>query len=72
MPKRNAEMAGRILDEARKLVRQGGPDKLTFDAIAARVGVSKQAVVYWFPNKASLVEALVRPALEAEDAAGRA
>ena len=71
MPKRNAEMADRILDEARKLVREQGPDKLTFDAVAARVGVSKQAVIYWFPNKARLVEGLVRPALEAEAAAGK-
>ena len=71
MPKRNAEMADRILDEARKLVREEGPDKLTFDAVASRVGISKQAVIYWFPNKARLIEALVRPALEAEAAAGR-
>ncbi len=71
MPKRNADMSDRILDEARKLVREAGPDKLTFDAVAGRVGVSKQAVIYWFPNKARLVEALVRPALEAEAAAGR-
>ncbi|MEM9970822.1 MAG: helix-turn-helix domain-containing protein [Pseudomonadota bacterium] len=63
-------MAETILDAARSLVRTHGPDKLTFDAIAREVGVSKQAVIYWFPNKARLVEALVRPALEAEAAAG--
>ena len=71
MPRRNAEMAGLILDEARKFVRENGPDKLTFDAVANRVGVSKQAVIYWFPNKARLIEGLVRPALEAEAAAGK-
>lgn len=71
MPKRSTETADRILDAARVLVREVGPDKLTFDAIASRIGVTKQAVIYWFPNKARLIEALVRPALEAEAAAGR-
>ncbi len=65
-----SDTSERILSAARLLVRQSGPDRLTFDAIAARVGISKQAVIYWFPNKARLVEALVRPALEAESAAG--
>lgn len=69
---RGAETSDRILDAARTLVREVGPDKLTFDAVADRVGISKQAVIYWFPNKARLVEALVRPALEAESEAGKA
>ncbi len=70
MPRKNGQMAEKILDVARAIVRDHGPDKLTFDAVARDVGVSKQAVIYWFPNKARLVEALVRPALEAEAAAG--
>lgn len=70
MPKRG-ETAARILAAAREIVRAKGPDSLTFDAVAARVGVSKQAVLYWYPNKARLIEALVRPALEAESAAGK-
>lgn len=63
--------AERILVASREIVREGGPDGLTFDAVAARVGVSKQAVLYWYPNKARLIESLVRPALEAESTAGR-
>lgn len=70
MPKRG-ETAARILAAAREIVRAKGPDSLTFDAVAAKVGVSKQAVLYWYPNKARLIEALVRPALEAESAAGK-
>jgi len=70
MPKRG-ETAARILAAAREIVRATGPDSLTFDAVAAKVGVSKQAVLYWYPNKARLIEALVRPALEAESAAGQ-
>ena len=71
MARKNAKTAGKILDEARAIVRDKGPDKLTFDAVADRVGITKQAVIYWFPNKARLVEALVRPALEAEANAGK-
>ncbi len=70
MPKRG-ETAARIMTAAREIVKASGPDSLTFDAVAARVGVSKQAVLYWYPNKARLIEALVRPALEAESAAGQ-
>lgn len=69
---RNGDTAARILSAARDIVRKSGPDSLTFDAVAAQVGISKQAVLYWYPNKARLIEALVRPALEAESAAGRA
>lgn len=68
---KRGETADRILAAAREIVRAEGPDHLTFDAVAARVGVSKQAVLYWFPNKARLIEALVRPALEAESTAGK-
>lgn len=61
-----------ILDAARGIVRTSGPDALTFEAIAKAVGLTKQAVLYWFPNKARLIEALVRPALEAEASAAGA
>lgn len=71
MPGKRGNTADRILIAARAIVRASGPDQLTFDAVASEVGVSKQAVLYWFPNKARLIEALVRPALEAESAAGR-
>ena len=71
MAKRESRTAEAILEASRAIVRDLGPDKLTFEAIAGRVGVSKQAVIYWYPNKARLLEALVRPALEAEAAAGR-
>ena len=71
MTSKRKDTADRILTAARAIVRAEGPDHLTFDAVAAEVGVSKQAVLYWFPNKARLIEALVRPALESESAAGR-
>ena len=71
MAGKRGETAKRILAASREIVRSEGPDSLTFDAVAAKVGVSKQAVLYWYPNKARLIEALVRPALESESTAGR-
>lgn len=71
MAGKRGETAKRILAASKEIVRTDGPDHLTFDAVAAKVGVSKQAVLYWYPNKARLIEALVRPALESESAAGR-
>ena len=71
MPSKRGETAERILLAARGIVRDAGPDRLTFDAVAEKVGITKQAVLYWYPNKARLIEALVRPALEAESAAGK-
>ncbi|MDA8586833.1 TetR/AcrR family transcriptional regulator [Rhodobacteraceae bacterium] len=71
MPSKRNETADKIRVAARAIVKAEGPDHLTFDAVAAQVGVSKQAVLYWFPNKARLIEALVRPTLEAESNAGK-
>ena len=58
-----------ILAIARDLVREGGPAALSFDAIAARLGRSKQAVLYWYPSKQALLAALYLPWLAAESAA---
>lgn len=71
MAVRDTDTKARILAAARRLLRAGGPSKVTFDAVAAEVGVTKQAVIYWFPTKARLGAALVLPALEAEGAAVR-
>lgn len=58
----------RILAAAARLFRAGGVPALTFDAIAGELGISKQAVLYWFPSKAMLIEAAVLPSLESEAA----
>ena len=60
----------RIVQTAAQIVRESGPATLTFDRVAARVGVTKQAVLYWFPNKGRLIEAVVRPTLELEATCG--
>lgn len=63
---KKTDSSARMLDAAWLIVAEGGPLRLTFDAIAARLGVSKQAVLYWFPTKSHLMAALVLPALRAE------
>lgn len=55
-----------ILNVAREIVAEGGPVALSFDAIAKRLGKTKQAMLYWYPTKSALLAALFLPALEAE------
>lgn len=66
MERRGRDTEARILRAAANILRSGGPSALTFDRIASDVGVTKQAVLYWFPNKGRLIEAMVRPSLELE------
>lgn len=67
-PSRRAQ----ILAAGTALMHEGGLPALTFDAIAERLGVSKQAILYWFPKKTLLVEALVLESIQAETTAARA
>lgn len=66
MRTRGAETRAEILRVGATIVREGGPAKLTYDEIAARLGVTKQAVIYWFPNKEALISSLALPALQDE------
>ena len=63
---RTGETKARILGAAAEILRARGQDALTFDAIAARLGITKQAVIYWFPGKADLFTELALPGLRAE------
>lgn len=60
------DMPAKIVKEAQWLLRRGGLGAVTYDALAARLGVSKQAVLYWFPKKPLLLAALAEPAFTAE------
>lgn len=55
-----------ILEAVRDLVRAGGPSLVTFDGVAERLNVSKQAVIYWFPTKEDLIAGAALPALTEE------
>ena len=64
-----AHTSTRILAIAREILASEGLGALSFDALARRLGRSKQAVLYWFPTKQDLLAALFLPWLEAEAAA---
>lgn len=56
----------RILAVSRDILIESGATALTFDAIAERLGITRQAVIYWFANKQLLLRALVLPWIRAE------
>ncbi len=49
----------KILAAAADVAREAGPGSLSLDAVAARAGVSKGGLLYNFPTKAKLLQALV-------------
>ena len=48
-----------MLDAAAAVVLEQGAGKLTLDAVAVRAGASKGGVLYHFPSKEALLEALL-------------
>ena len=73
-----ADTKRRLLEAAEALARRLGPGNLSLDAVAAEAGVSKGGLLYHFPSKAKLLEALVEhhlskldAILRAEEATGR-
>lgn len=62
----------RILHAAAELLSKGGIGEVSFDAIAGKLGISKQAVLYWFPSKQALVSAMFASWLHAETEAALA
>lgn len=53
-----------ILDAAEGVVAEFGAARLTLDAVAERAGVSKGGLIYNFPSKELLLEAMVSRAIE--------
>jgi AcrR family transcriptional regulator len=49
----------RILDAATDLFGSRGVDAVSLDVIATEVGVAKQTLLYWFPSKDDLVQAVL-------------
>lgn len=54
----------KILEAAAEIARESGPRNLVLDAVAARAGVSKGGLLYHFPSKAKLLEAVVEVFLQ--------
>lgn len=66
-------MAGRsrvtreaILETATRIISETGAASLTFQTLGETLGVTKQAIIYWFPSKSDLARELIVPALELE------
>ena len=49
----------RIMEAAAAVVHDVGPAHLSLDAVAERAGISKGGLLYHFPTKASLIQAVV-------------
>jgi len=63
--KRQADITRKaLLDSAREIVAEFGAINFTLEAVAARAGVSKGALLHHFPTKKGLVEAMVRDLVE--------
>lgn len=60
-----ANSRDRILAAAANVAREAGPGSLSLEAVASRAGVSKGGLLYNFPTKAKLMEALVENHLRA-------
>ena len=55
----------RLLDAAAALVPRRGAGELTLDAVAERAGVSKGGLLYHFPSKDALIQAMIARMVEA-------
>ena len=55
-----------IVKEAVKIIAHKGAGAVTFQAIATAFGVSKQAIIYWYPNKWALVGDICLPFMREE------
>ena len=65
MKARRANSREKILAAAADVARESGPGSLSLDAVANRAGVSKGGLLYNFPTKAQLMQALVEDYLRA-------
>lgn len=72
MPTRRAKTKQRILEAAAEISREDGPGNLSLDAVAAKAGVSKGGLLYHFPSKTALLQAVVESfVISFEDELGR-
>ncbi|UVK40207.1 TetR/AcrR family transcriptional regulator [Mesorhizobium sp. AR10] len=69
MKARRTNSRDRILAAAADVARVTGPGSLSLDAVASRAGVSKGGLLYNFPTKAKLLQALVQDYLHEFEAA---
>ncbi len=59
MAGRRTDAREKILTAAADVAREAGPGSVSLEAVANRAGVSKGGLLYHFPSKAKLMQALV-------------
>lgn len=64
VPGARGDARTRILAAARELAAERGPGNISFEAVAARAGLSKGGVLYHFNTKANLLSAVVASHVE--------
>lgn len=67
--RRSSDRPQQILAVARQLLLDQGLAGVTYEAIGQQLGVTKQAVIYWFRTKEDLLRALALDAVAAESQA---
>lgn len=55
----SAGTADRILETALVSFGTAGIDRTSLDALARELGVTKQAILYWYPSKEALLDAVI-------------
>jgi AcrR family transcriptional regulator len=58
MPRKNARQ--RLLQVAQEIVTDAGSAHITLDQVSAKAGVSKGGLLYHFPTKEALIQALIK------------
>jgi TetR/AcrR family transcriptional regulator len=56
---RTTSTADRILDAALESFGTRGYEATSLDAVAAGLGIRKQTILYWFPSKEALLDAVI-------------
>ena len=50
---------GKLLESAKKILKEEGYEKFTLDSLAKKTGVSKGGVLYHFPTKERLIQEII-------------
>ncbi|SBW13797.1 TetR family transcriptional regulator [Brucella sp. 10RB9215] len=69
LPTKRENSREKILRAATELAQEVGPAHISLDAVAARAGLSKGGLLYSFPTKAKLLEAMVEKYMQEHEQA---
>jgi len=69
MTTKRAVTRRKILAAAAEIAQEAGPGNLSLDAVAAKAGVSKGGLLYHFPSKTKLLQAVVESFITSFDEA---